>query len=363
MQFKGAKLTVTVFGQSHAPAVGMVMDGLPAGFRVDPERLSAFMARRAPGQGPYATARKEADTPEFLSGLTDHVTCGAPVCAVIRNGDTRSRDYARFLTVPRPSHADYPARVRFGRDFDIRGGGQFSGRLTAPLCIAGGIVLQWLEARGVSVGAHIAAIAGIEDAAFDPVNVTAEDFRRVGENGFPVLDPEAGNAMRAAVEEARQAGDSVGGIVECAAVGLPAGLGDALFGGLESALGAALFGIPAVKGVSFGSGFASAALRGCQNNDPYVIRDGRVATSSNHAGGLAGGMTTGMPLICRAAFKPTPSIALPQRSVDLETMQETELVITGRHDPCVVPRAVPVVEAVTALVLADRLLGSGYANR
>ena len=356
MQFRGEKLTVTVFGQSHAPAVGMVMDGLPAGIQVDQEQLLAFMARRAPGQGSFTTSRKEADAPEFLSGLVENVTVGAPVSAVIRNSDTRSRDYSQFLTVPRPSHADYPARVRFGRDFDIRGGGQFSGRLTAPLCIAGSIALQWLEKRGAYVGAHIASIAGIEDASFDPVNVSARDFLRVQENGFPVLDPEAGKAMLAAVEEARQALDSVGGIVECAAVGLPAGVGDALFGGMESALSAALFGIPAVKGVSFGSGFESAGLRGSQNNDPYVVREGRIATVTNHAGGIAGGMTTGMPLICRAAFKPTPSIGLPQRSVNLDTMEETSLVITGRHDPCVVPRAGPVVEAVTALVLMDRLL-------
>ena len=356
MQFKGEKLTVTVFGQSHAPAVGMVMDGLPAGIRVDQEQLSALMARRAPGQGSFTTARKEADAPEFLSGLVENVTCGAPVCAVIRNSDTRSRDYSQFLSVPRPSHADYPARIRFGRDFDIRGGGQFSGRLTASLCIAGGIALQWLEKRGISVGAHIAAIAGIEDVSFDPVNVSVRDFLRVRENGFPVLEPEAGKAMLSAIGEAREARDSVGGIVECAAVGLPVGLGDALFGGLESALGAALFGIPAVKGVSFGSGFESASLTGSRNNDPYVLRDGRVVTSTNHAGGIVGGMTTGMPLICRAAFKPTPSIGLPQKSVNLDTLEETELVITGRHDPCVVPRAIPVVEAVTALVLMDRLL-------
>ena len=356
MQFKGDKLTVTVFGQSHAPAVGMVMDGLPAGIQVDQEKLQAFMARRAPGQGSFTTARKESDMPEFVSGLKDGRTCGASVCAVIRNSDTRSRDYSEFLTVPRPSHADYPARVKFGKDFDIRGGGQFSARLTAPLCAAGSIALQWLEEKGIYVGAHIASIAGIGDTPFDPVNVSGEDFMLVRENGFPVLDPEAGKAMIAAIEDASAEMDSVGGIVECAAIGLPAGIGDALFGGMESALASALFGIPAVKGVSFGSGFGSAGLRGSENNDPYVIREGRVMTSSNNAGGITGGMTTGMPLILSAAFKPTPSIGRPQKSVNLETMEETTLQITGRHDPCVVPRAVPVVEAVTALVLMDRML-------
>ncbi|MBQ9300752.1 MAG: chorismate synthase [Clostridia bacterium] len=356
MQFKGNKLTVTVFGQSHAPAVGMVMDGLPAGIAVDRERLQAFMARRAPGQGSFTTARKEADTPEFLSGLAGNTTCGAPVCAVIRNSDTHSRDYSQFLAVPRPSHADYPARVKFGRNFDIRGGGQFSARLTAPLCAAGGIALQWLESKGIQIGAHIAAIAGIQDRPFDPIAVSGKDFDRVRENGFPVLDAEAGRSMLAAIEEARLAQDSVGGIVECAGIGLPVGLGDALFGGLESALSAGLFAIPAVKAVSFGSGFEAAALRGSQHNDPYILRSGRVAAATNHAGGIVGGMTTGMPLIIKAAFKPTPSIGQPQRSVNLDTMEETTLTITGRHDPCVVPRAVPVVEAVTALVLMDKLL-------
>ena len=356
MQFKGEKLTVTVFGQSHAPAIGMVIEGLPAGIRVDREKLQAFMARRAPGQGSFTTSRKEADIPEFLSGLSDDSSCGATVCAIIRNSDTRSRDYSQFLSVPRPSHADYPARVKFGKAYDIRGGGQFSARLTAPLCIAGSIALQWLENRGIYVGAHIASIAGIEDTPLDPMNVSNRDFLRVRENGFPVLEPGAGKAMLAAIEEASKAEDSVGGIVECAAVGLPAGLGDALFGGLESALSAALFGIPAVKGVSFGNGFEAANLRGSQNNDPYVICEGRVVTASNHAGGIVGGMTTGMPVLCRVAFKPTPSIGLPQKSVNLDTMEETSLVITGRHDPCVVPRAVPVVEAVVALVLMDRLL-------
>lgn len=356
MQFKGDRLTVTVFGQSHAPAVGMVMEGLPAGIAVDQERLQAFLRRRAPGQGSFTTARKEADAPEFQAGLNDGVTCGAPLCAVIRNGDTRSRDYAQFRDIPRPSHADYPALVRFGESYDIRGGGQFSARLTAPLCIAGGVALQALEKKGVRVGAHIASVGSVQDAAFDPVNVRPGDFDAILQNGFPVIDPEAGRRMLAEIEDARLAQDSVGGVVECAAVGLPAGVGDALFGGLESALSDALFAIPAVRGVAFGSGFEAAGMRGSLHNDPYAVRDGKIVTRTNHAGGILGGMTTGMPILLKAAFKPTPSIGRTQKSVNLRTMEETELTITGRHDPCVVPRAVPVVEAVTALVLLDKLL-------
>ena len=356
MEFQGNKLHLTVFGQSHAPAVGMVLDGLPAGFAVDMEKLQSFLARRAPGQSRFTTARKEADIPEFVSGLTEGVACGAPVCALIRNGDKRSADYARFFSVPRPSHADYPARVRYGDAYDFRGGGPFSGRLTAPLCVAGGIARQWLEARGVFLGAHIASIAGIRDAAFDPVDVSAADFEAVRSRDFPVLDPAAGQRMQEAIDLARQEQDSVGGVVECAAVGLPAGVGGPLFEGLESALSAALFAIPAVKGVAFGSGFEAAALRGSRHNDPYILKGGQVRTATNHAGGLLGGMTTGMPLLLTAAFKPTPSIGQAQKSVNLDTLEEEELVITGRHDPCVVPRAVPVVEAVAALVLMDRLL-------
>lgn len=356
MQFRGNKISVSVFGQSHAPAIGMVMTGLPAGIPVDREALQRFLARRAPGQGSFATARKEADLPEFLSGLMEDVTCGAPVCAVIRNTDARSADYAQLRDVPRPGHADYPAWVKYGEAYDTRGGGQFSARLTAPLCVAGGIALQELARRGVRVGAHLAAVGSVRDAAFDPVAVCSADFERIAGNGFPVLDPAAGEAMRAEIETARLAQDSVGGIVECAALGLPAGLGGPLFEGIESALSAALFAVPAVKGVEFGNGFGAAALRGSANNDPYSVQNGKVVTRTNHAGGLLGGMTTGMPLVLRAAFKPTPSIGLPQKSVRLSRMEETELAVAGRHDPCVAPRAVPVVEAVCALVLLDLLL-------
>ena len=357
MRFEGKHLTVQVFGQSHSEGIGVVVDGLPAGFPVDLRRLGAFLARRAPGQGAWTTARKEADAPEFLSGLWEGKTCGAPVCAVIRNGDTRSGDYAAFRDTPRPSHADYPALVKYGDSYDIRGGGPFSGRLTAPLCIAGGIALQMLEQRGVRIGAHITRIGGQADRRFDPLAVSGEDFGRILANGFPVLDPAAGEAMKAEIEAARAAGDSVGGVVEAAAAGLPAGIGGPLFEGLESKLSAALFAIPAVKGVSFGDGFLAAGMRGSAHNDGYGLRGDRVTVRSNHAGGLVGGMTTGAPLIFEVAFKPTPSIAQAQRSVNLREMKEAELVIRGRHDPCVVPRAVPVVEAVAAIVLLDEMLG------
>ena len=357
----GKLIKVSVFGQSHGRAIGVVVDGLPAGEAVDLTELQAFLDRRKPGKSPLSTARKESDAPTFLSGLENGKTCGAPLCAVIENGDQHSGDYAGLTDTPRPGHADYTANLKWGGHADMRGGGHFSGRLTAPLCIAGGIAKQILSRRGVFVGAHLKEVAGIPDAPFPP-RPTADLFAQVAAKPFPVLDDGAGEAMRSAILAAREALDSVGGVVECAAVGLPAGLGDPMFDGIENRLAAALFGIPAVKGLEFGDGFAAARARGSENNDPFVLRDGAVATESNHAGGILGGITTGSPLVLRAAFKPTPSIARPQRTVRLSAMEETELEIRGRHDPCIAHRAVPVVEAVTAAVLLDLLLEGNHGT-
>lgn len=353
----GERIRYTLFGQSHGEAIGVVIDGLPAGEAVDMESLRAFLARRAPGNAPYATARREADEPEILSGLVDGYTCGAPLCAIIRNTGARSGDYDALHFVPRPSHADYAAMLRDGDHADLRGGGHFSGRLTAPLCIAGGIALQLLARRGIAVGAHIQSIAGIADTAFDPVHLTAETLLSPAKAEFPVLDEAAGARMREAIAAAAREGDSVGGVVECCAVGLSAGgLGRGMFGGLESCLAQALFGIPAVKGVEFGLGFASALLRGSENNDPFILENDRIKTATNHHGGSLGGISSGMPLLLRAAFKPTPSIATIQQSVDMTSRQIVALSVSGRHDPCIVPRAVPCVEAATAAVLLDMVL-------
>ena len=357
----GHLLKISVFGQSHGTAIGVVVDGLPAGEAVDLTELQAFLDRRKPGKNPLSTARKEADAPTFLSGLENGMTCGAPLCAVIQNGDQHSGDYAGLTDTPRPGHADYTAAVKWGGHADMRGGGHFSGRLTAPLCIAGGIAKQILARRGVFVGAHLKEVAGIPDAPF-PLRPPAELFQEVAAKAFPVLDDGAGERMRAAILAAREDLDSVGGIVECAATGLPAGLGDPMFDGVENRLAAALFGIPAVKGLEFGAGFDAARLRGSENNDPFVLDHGAVAAESNRAGGILGGITTGMPLLLRAAFKPTPSIARPQRTVRLSTMEETDLEIRGRHDPCIAHRVVPVVEAVTAAVLLDLLLEGNHGT-
>lgn len=356
MNTLGNKLKVTVFGQSHAPAIGCVVEGLPAGFAPDMERLAAFMARRAPGQNAWSTNRKESDIPEILSGLVEGRTCGAPVAAVIRNSDQHSRDYSGLRRTPRPSHADYTAFIKWENDYDIRGGGQFSGRLTAPLCFAGALALQLLEDRGVTVAAHIDQIAGVFDTAPDFAAVDRADLASLLKKPFPVFDSGAGAAMRQAIEAARMDADSVGGVIRCFALGLPAGLGEPMFAGVENRLAGALFGIPAVRGVSFGAGFAAAGMRGSAHNDPFRMDGSRVVTRTNHAGGVLGGITTGMPLVVNVGVKPTASISQEQDTVDLETGEDAKLVIHGRHDPCIVPRAVPVVEAVTALTLLDMLL-------
>ena len=357
----GHLLKISVFGQSHGRAIGAVVDGLPAGEAIDLDELQAFLDRRKPGKNRLSTARKESDAPTFLSGLENGKTCGAPLCAVIENGDQHSGDYAGLTDTPRPGHADYTAAVKWGGQADMRGGGHFSGRLTAPLCIAGGIAKQILARRGIHVGAHLSEVAGIADDPF-PLHPTAELFEKLAAKDFPVLDDGAGERMQQAILAAREELDSVGGIVECAAIGLPAGLGDPMFDGVENRLAAALFGIPAVKGVEFGAGFAAARSRGSENNDAFSVQNGAVVTDTNHAGGILGGITNGMPILLRTAMKPTPSIARAQKTVRLSQMEEIPLEIRGRHDPCIAHRAVPVVEAVTAAVLLDLLLEGNHGT-
>lgn len=350
----GNRFRVLVYGQSHAPSIGAVIEGLPAGFVPDWDAVSAFMARRAPGGSALSTARREADVPEILSGLNERgETCGAPLAIRIVNGDARSRDYERLRDVPRPGHADYPAGVRYGGHNDIRGGGQFSGRLTAPLCFAGALAMQLLAREGVCVRAHIAQIENESDAPMDPAKPRLD---AIAAEGLPVIDSEAGARMERAILRAKAEGDSVGGVIECFAVGLPAGLGDPMFDGVENRLAQALWGIPAVRGVEFGAGFAAAAMRGSAHNDAYRMENDRVVTETNRHGGVLGGITTGMPIVVRTAIKPTPSIARVQESVSLSRGENETLTVEGRHDPCIVPRAVPCVEAAAAMVLYDLLL-------
>lgn len=324
----GENFRISIFGESHAAAIGVTIEGLPAGSPIDSGKLQEFLERRAPGRDAFSTSRREADVPEFLCGVKNGIATGAPITAIIRNSDTRSKDYANLANIPRPGHADYPAEVKFGGCQDRAGGGHFSGRLTAPLCIAGGIALQQIERLGVSVSARAVRIGGETDP----------------------------NRMKAAIAAARDAGDSVGGVVEAEVRGLPPGIGGPMFGGLENRIAQIVFGIPAVKGIEFGEGFAVADLKGSENNDPYGVVDGKVVPLTNHAGGILGGISTGAPVVFRVAFKPTPSIAKEQDSVDLEKMEPAKLVVKGRHDPCVVLRAVPCVEAAAAIAVYDAVL-------
>ena len=348
MSSLGKNFRITIFGASHGEAIGVVMEGLPVGFAIDMDALNAFLTRRAPGRGAFATARRESDAPLFLSGVKNGVTCGGAVTAVIRNGDAHPGDYDALRNTPRPGHADFAARMKDGDAVDLSGGGRFSGRLTAPLCVAGGIAMQLLEEENIRIVSHIASIAGIADEGIFPASTLGKPF--------PTLSEARGEEMLAAIAKARADGDSVGGVVECAVLGLPAGLGDALFDGVESRLSAALFGIPAVKGVEFGRGFALAEMRGSEANDPIRLKNGRITMASNNAGGINGGITNGMPLVVRMALRPTPSIACEQPSVDLVTMEETPLRINGRHDPCLAPRAIPVMEAALACCVLDAML-------
>ena len=343
----------TIFGESHGPAIGVTLEGVPAGLKLDLDFMQKELSRRATGRNALSTARKEADQVQVLSGLFEGKTTGTPLTLLIANGDQHSSDYEAIRYTPRPSHGDYAGFIQSHGHLDYRGGGHFSGRLTAPLVAAGAVAKQILAGQGIWVGAHISSIYGISDAILED----AEDLRAVAEKDFPVLDDEKGGEMKAAILEAKREGDSVGGSIECAVTGLPAGLGAPDFGHkAEGIFAQPLFAVPAVKGVDFGAGVALSMMRGSEANDPFVVRDGKVVTKTNHAGGINGGITNGMPVVFEVTMRPTPSIALPQESVDLRTGEEVEIEIKGRHDPCIVHRAVPVIEAAAALA-ACQLMG------
>lgn len=337
----------TIFGQSHSPAIGVTVEGLPAGFEPDMSELARFMQRRAPGRNEFSTPRSEADVPEFVSGLFDGRLCGTPLTAIIKNTNTRSGDYSELKYKPRPGHADFTAGERYNNAQDYTGGGHFSGRLTAPLCIVGGLCLQLLRAEGISVVTRIAELGGVADKG---------EICSTADKPFPVVNDECGEKMKAAILSAKAEGDSVGGIIECAVSGCPAGIGDPMFGGMENRISSLVFGIPAVKGIEFGAGFDAAKMLGSENNDPFAVENGNIITKTNNCGGILGGITTGMPIVFRAAVKPTPSIAREQDTVDLRTMESTKLTVHGRHDPCIVPRAVPCIEAAAAIAVYDALL-------
>lgn len=355
----GEQLRVSIFGESHGNGIGALIEGLPAGEAIDFDRLMRFMERRQGGRNALSTARKEPDRPEFVSGVLDGITTGFPVCIQIANTNTRSGDYNNLALKPRPSHADFTAYMKWHGHADMRGGGHFSGRLTAPLCAAGGIALQILERRGIYVGAHLSSIGSVQDDAF-PMQPEPVLFEQIAAKEFPVLSDEKGAMMQQEILAAREALDSVGGTIACMITGMPAGLGDPMFDGIENRLARVLFGIPAVKGVEFGDGFALSEMRGSAANDPFgTDLQGNIVTKTNRNGGILGGITTGMPVRFRVGIKPTPSIAQKQQTVTLPEGNETEIEIKGRHDPCIAQRAVPVIEAAAALTALDVLLCDG----
>ena len=352
----GNHLKLSIFGESHGQAVGVVINGLPAGIKLDWDLINVQMARRAPGKNALVTARQESDQYEIVSGYFNNKTTGSPLCCLIWNKDRRSQDYEDIKGILRPSHADYTARVKYENCHDYRGGGHFSGRLTAPLVFAGAIARQVLAKQEIVLGSHIFSIGEVQERLFDLNDICQEQLLDLGEMDFPALDPEKADIMKALILETKKEKDSVGGVIETAVINLPVGIGSPFFDSVESKIAQLLFAIPAVKGVEFGAGFGITRMRGSEANDPFVLQAEQVRTVTNHSGGIQGGISNGMPLVFRVAFKPTPSIGKVQTTVDLEKREEVEISIKGRHDPCIVPRAVPVVEAVAALALLDLMI-------
>lgn len=346
----------SIFGESHGPAIGVVLEQVPPGLVLDREAISKEMARRAPGKSPLSTARKEADVPEILSGVFDGKTTGTPLCAIIHNSDHHSKDYAKTRFLARPSHGDYTGFVRYQGCNDYRGGGHFSGRLTAPLVFAGAVAKQLLAQRGITVGAHISQVGTVKDTSFAATELTPTLFQTLSEKAFPTVDDQAGAAMQAEILQAREELDSIGGAIQCAILGLPVGVGSPDLGcNVEGMLAQHLFAVPAVKGLSFGAGFDFAAMRGSQANDPFYMENGQVKTRTNHSGGVNGGISNGMPILFQVAIRPTPSIGREQDTINFSTMEDAKLTIQGRHDPCIVHRAVPVIEAAAALAICELL--------
>ena len=349
----GSKIKLSIFGESHGNAIGITIDGLPAGFSIDMDKIMMEMSRRAPGKSSLSTPRKESDIPEKLSGYFEGKTTGTPLCAIIRNSNTKSKDYSKLKDVMRPGHADYTGAVRYKGFNDYRGGGHFSGRITAPLVFAGAICKQILEVKGIIVSAHINSIGKIKDCSFLESDISDELLNSFKENELPLINTKLEDEMRQEILSTRSSGDSIGGTIECAILGVSPGIGDPFFDSVESTLAHLMFSVPAVKGIEFGKGFDISKMRGSEANDEYYLENGNIKTKTNNNGGILGGITNGMPIIFNVAIKPTASIFKEQNAVNIVTMEETTLCIEGRHDPCIVQRALPVIEAVAAIGITE----------
>ena len=350
----GKKIKVSIFGESHGSAIGAVVDNLPSGEKIDFRELQSFLKRRQGGNNKYSTPRKEADIPEILSGVKDGVTTGAPLCLIIKNENTRSEDYK--VDIPRPGHADFTAYTKYNGFCDLRGGGHFSGRLTAPLCAVGGILMQILKRRGVEIVAHLSSVGDVYDEKINTLSLDKEQMNKIKTGAFPAFSDTAGEKMQDLIIGIRQEGDSIGGCVECGIYGVDPGFGNPLFDGIENALAQAVFGIGGVRGIEFGTGFEATKMKGSENNDEFYMDIDSVKTKTNNHGGILGGITTGMPIIFRTAFKPTPSISVEQQSISFSKGENVTLSTKGRHDPCIAVRAVPCIEAISAIAIADFLL-------
>lgn len=359
----GTNYKISIFGESHGTAIGTVIDAPPPGLVINMEQVRVQMARRAPDGKDGSTKRVEADTPHIQSGVLERdgilAATGAPLCVLIQNTNTRSGDYANIARIARPAHADYTGYIHYNGYNDTRGGGHFSGRLTAPLVFAGAVARQALAKMGIRICAHISSIGDIHDLPLNPCNIPTETAEHLSRSDFPVLDEVQGKLMKNEIERVRMNADSVGGIIECAVTGIPAGIGAPIFDALECKIAHAVLGVPAIKGIEFGAGFAITHMRGSTANDPMRIRNGQVVTTTNNNGGILGGITNGMPVIFRAAVKPTASIGLPQQSIDYAQNCDAELIIKGRHDACIVPRAVPVIESAAAVAILDEIMAEG----
>lgn len=356
----GNNIKLSIFGESHGKGIGMVFDSLPSGEFINWDLVNAEMVRRAPGRDKFSTPRKEGDKYEILSGYFEGHTTGTPLSAIIYNEDKRSQDYSKTKDIIRPGHADFTGWMRYNTFNDYRGGGHFSGRLTAPLVLAGAIATQMLQRKGIVIASVIRSIAGIKSPGFETADPDNDDLLKIRKSDFPTFDKQAAEDMKAAILKASAEGDSVGGVIETIITGLPPGCGSPMFQSVESQIASMMYSIPAVKGLEFGDGFDLAAMKGSQANDSFVIDDkGKIKTTTNSNGGLLGGITNGMPIIYRMAIKPTPSIAKQQVTIDKNNMVNTTIQVSGRHDPCIVKRAVPVMDAAAALVILDILLGCG----
>lgn len=355
-EFKFGDFSVSIFGESHGKAIGAVINGLPGGFKLNFDEVLEYMARRAPKKDGTSTNRSEADYPEIVSGMVDGVLTGTPLCAVIKNTDQHSADYKSVSHLARPGHADYTGYIRYNGANDLRGGGHFSGRITAPLVFAGAVASQILKSKGISSAAHILSIGDICDDSFDPINVNKQQLEAVKARYLPLINTDKDAPMREAIKNAANQLDSIGGVAEYCCIGFPVGIGSPMFDGIENRISQLVFGVPAVKGIEFGIGFEASRMKGSQNNDEFCLENGNIKTRTNNHGGILGGISSGMPIIFRAAIKPTPSIARAQNTVEYTVPEEQTLEIKGRHDPCIVPRAVPCIESAANLALLSYLL-------